>query len=425
MVIRRSIIVALFLLSGYSLLSAQESTGNLIFFDALSFSNNSELVPGRVDLYIAIPYRALDFSRGSSGFSARYRVRLLLKGEEGTIYDTSWTRSVETTDYDRTTGGVQAFEFFQQRVPVMPGEYSARLEVLDYGTNFTSNASRSVSVIDFSVYRFALSGLMLVSKIRETDGGHTISPLLTTNVSLLKDGYFVFFETYNYTGEEDFDFTAIYRLEDDGEVDWRETWEKKVPEGRSQQWLRLPVDGFNRGEYIVEVLATKRGDTTDTLAAAKRVVSFRGTAEGMPLSEGELTEKIKRLRYVATQSEIDFIEDGGTFAEKRRRYADFWSERDPTPGTPANESMIEYFRRIDYANKNYRSYAEGWLTDMGRIYIVYGPPDRIERDPFASDGKPRETWEYYSRRLSLLFVDQTGFGDFRLQTPVPLSEKYR
>ena len=423
MIIRSIFFSTLFLLLGSGLF-AQEDAGGLIFFDALSFANKVDIPPGRVDLYVAIPYSALDFARENGGFAARYRIRILLKDGERTVYDTTWTRSLETADYDRTTGAIPVFEFFQQRVPVDAGEYSARLEVLDFGTNMTSTATRTVSVIDFSLYKFALSGLMLVSKIRENDAGHTISPLLSSNVSLVKDGYFVFFETYNYTDAVNFDLTAKY-TSSEGEVAWSQTWEKEIPEGRSQQWLRLPVEGFGKGEYIVEVLAMGKGDSTDTLAAAKRVVFFRGTAEGMPLSEGELIEKVKKLRYVANQSEIDFIEEGGTFAERRRRYAEFWNDRDPTPGTPANEAMLEYFRRIDFANKNYRSYAEGWLTDMGRIYIVYGPPDRVERDPFTSDGKPRESWEYYARRLSLLFLDQTGFGDFRLQTPVSLSEKYR
>ena len=309
MAILRSIIFSVLLvLPASSFLAAQEEADGLIFFDALSFANKAEIPSGRVDLYVAIPYAALDFTRGADGFSARYRIRLLLKQGERTVYDTTWTRSVTTTDYDRTTGAVQVFEFFQQRIPVEPGEYAARLEMLDYGTNMSSVANRTVNVIDFSRYEFALSGLMLVSKIRENASGHTISPLLSSNVSLVKDWYFVFFEAYNYTEGTEFDVTALYRSRD-GEIAWSETWEKEMPKGRSQQWLRMPVEGFGKGDYIVEVFAVPQGDPTDTLAAAKRQISFRGTAEGMPLSEAELIEKIKKLRYVATQSEIDFIEE--------------------------------------------------------------------------------------------------------------------
>lgn len=415
----------LLLLGGAAGAAAQEGSPGQIFFDALAFAGE-EGEGARLDLYLAVPYSAVDFERQGGNFTGRYRVDLKVENVVGAVFDSAITRTVTTADYNRTSGNVPTFDFFQKRLTVFPGDYTVTATFLDYGTNLTHRIKRNVTVIDFPSYRFALSGLMLVNRIREkSDGeGYTITPMLTDNVSLAKGSYFVFFETYNYTGADSFLLTARYRSEG-GEVVWSEAFDKRIPEGRSQQWLRLPTEGIGRGAYVAEVTAARADAPDDTLAAAKRIVGFLGTAEGLPISEGELDERISRLRYAATQSEIDYIEDGGTFRERQKRYADFWEGRDPSPGTPLNEAMVEYFRRIDYANKNFRSYAEGWLTDMGRIYIVYGPPDRIDRDPFTTDGKPRETWEYYGRHMSLLFIDQTGFGDYRLITSVPLSEKYR
>lgn len=404
---------------------AQEGSAGQIFFDALAFAGEEGSDP-RLDLYLAVPYGALDFTRDSDGFTARYRVEMQIEGAIGAVFDSTIARTVVTGDYARTSGDVPAFDFFQLRIPMLPGEYTATATILDYGTNLTHRIRRNVTVIDFPAYPFSLSGLMLVSRIRErSEGtGYAITPLLTDNVSLVSNWYFVFFEVYNNSAADSFLVTARYRS-DAGDVVWSETFGKNFPMGRSQQWLRLPSEGVGRGAYVLDVSAASAAVPDDTLAAAKRTIGFLGTAEGMPLSESELEDRISKLRYVASQSEIDYIEDGGDFRERRKRYAEFWDERDPSPGTSLNEAMVEYFRRIDYANKNFRSYAEGWLTDMGRIYIIYGPPDRIDRDPFAADGKPREVWEYYGRHMSLLFVDQTGFGDFRLMTSVPLSEKYR
>jgi hypothetical protein len=87
--------------------------------------------------------------------------------------------------------------------------------------------------------------------------------------------------------------------------------------------------------------------------------------------------------------------------------------------------MTEYFERIDYANRSFRSYAAGWLTDKGRVYIIYGPPDRVDTDPFRTDGRATETWHYYGRSLRIQFFDESGFGDFRLATPLPAGEKYK
>jgi GWxTD domain-containing protein len=104
----------------------------------------------------------------------------------------------------------------------------------------------------------------------------------------------------------------------------------------------------------------------------------------------------------------------------------FWQRRDPTPGTSENEYKEEHYRRIAYANVHFGQAFPGWESDRGRIYIVYGPPDRIqtESDRNGGDpGKPSESWHYhsipgYGRDIDLKFVDVCNCGDYRLETPL-------
>jgi hypothetical protein len=42
----------------------------------------------------------------------------------------------------------------------------------------------------------------------------------------------------------------------------------------------------------------------------------------------------------------------------------------------------------------------------------------VDRHPFEVDSKPYEIWAYYELNYSIVFVDETGFGDYRLQTPI-------
>ena len=77
--------------------------------------------------------------------------------------------------------------------------------------------------------------------------------------------------------------------------------------------------------------------------------------------------------------------------------------------------MLEYYRRIDYSDRNFGAYKrDGWKTDMGMVYVSLGSPDYIDRHPFAVDSKPYEVWDYYNLNRQFVFVDQTGFGDYRL-----------
>ena len=93
----------------------------------------------------------------------------------------------------------------------------------------------------------------------------------------------------------------------------------------------------------------------------------------------DIDEAIRQLRYVATESEIKYISSAPSAPQKQSRFEDFWKKIDPTPQTLRNEALEEYYTRIDYSNKNFKSYSEGWLTDKGHVYIVFGAPNAIDK----------------------------------------------
>ena len=56
----------------------------------------------------------------------------------------------------------------------------------------------------------------------------------------------------------------------------------------------------------------------------------------------------------------------------------FWQRFDPTPGTLENEVRREFWRRVVEANRRFRETVRpGWLTDRGRIFILFGEPDDV------------------------------------------------
>jgi hypothetical protein len=79
--------------------------------------------------------------------------------------------------------------------------------------------------------------------------------------------------------------------------------------------------------------------------------------------------------------------------------------------------MEEYYARVAYANRNFKQYMEGWKTDRGMVLIRFGSPQNVERHPFNSESKPYEIWYYYDQNREFIFVDETEFGDYRLQYP--------
>ncbi len=402
---------------------AQGTEGTSVFFDAVPFAAVGDST--RIDIYLAVPYNAVTYDRSSGVFTAHYQAQIKVEGSGRVAYDSIFSRTLRAGTYDLTTGETPRYEFYQRRVVVPPGIYAVTADVLDVHTNLHTTLKRSVTAPTYGEAPLVLSGLLLVKKIREDSAGsYVITPLISEAVPSSSDAFFIFFEAYNNRADTECVVTATCR-DARRQVVPPVVVRKRLPAGRSQQWVRIPTEGMPRGTFTVEVKATDPNDSSRVFASAARPIRTEGAGAGVPLAEEELNQRILQLRYVTTQTEIDNIRGASTLLDRQRRYLDLWTRLDPTPGTAANEAMDEYFRRIDYADENFRSYAAGWLTDKGRVYVIYGPPDNIATDPFRSDGKAVETWQYYRRNLRLVFLDDSGFGDFRLTTPMPLGEKFR
>ncbi|MGQ9617755.1 MAG: GWxTD domain-containing protein [Candidatus Aminicenantia bacterium] len=46
--------------------------------------------------------------------------------------------------------------------------------------------------------------------------------------------------------------------------------------------------------------------------------------------------------------------------------------------TQKKRVLIRFFRRIEYTNKHFKEGIPGWKTDMLRVYIYPGEPDKEE-----------------------------------------------
>lgn len=155
------------------------------------------------------------------------------------------------------------------------------------------------------------------------------------------------------------------------------------------------------------------------------------------LKEEETFDYYKKWRnqdvvYIITEEEYQVFTSLSTDDERDAFIEQFWGRRDPDPSTLDNEYKIEYYRRILYANENFTAGIPGWKTDRGRIYIMFGPPDRIESMPAGGhyhrkrkEGGghtsvfPFEIWEYrhilgVGDDIELEFVDDGGGGLYEL-----------
>lgn len=99
--------------------------------------------------------------------------------------------------------------------------------------------------------------------------------------------------------------------------------------------------------------------------------------------------------YLRDMNETNTYNKLSSVDEKRRFMFNFWKRRDPDPSSLQNSFKIEYLKRITEANKLFKdSFKDGWRTDRGRIYVLYGKPESIDRYPFEQDKVGYEIWSY-------------------------------
>ncbi|MFC2157947.1 GWxTD domain-containing protein [Acidobacteriota bacterium] len=124
----------------------------------------------------------------------------------------------------------------------------------------------------------------------------------------------------------------------------------------------------------------------------------------------------QKVHYIMTNQESRMFLDLPD-AEKNGFIEEFWRRRDPDPGTEENDFKIEYFNRLDTTENLFHGEGKpGWMTDRGRIYILFGPPmDRLKNPMgYSSSTQCSEVWFYGN--FPVIFSDPTCMGTFKLVT---------
>lgn len=95
-------------------------------------------------------------------------------------------------------------------------------------------------------------------------------------------------------------------------------------------------------------------------------------------------DMVECLRFITRKKEYERLLE----SENLKRSLDkFWLQR---AGSPERGKVLirEYYGRVQRANQFFTTYKEGWQTDRGLIFIIYGEPDQVIKTGTA------EHWSY-------------------------------
>lgn len=395
--------------------SSAGNSSSLFDVDAISFAADSGDA-SRLDIYAAVPYEQLSFVKKDESFAAAYEMTIAITDSSNALVsERLWTREIVVPSFERSVAsGASSIE--QRFLFLPPGRYRITVICRDLESRATRRVHKQLLIPDYRKPGLHLSDIMLIGKLVEKeDGKKSITPSISANVGTIPAPLHIFFEAYNPSTPESLRFVVTILNLKNEKLQQADTT-ILLGLARNKIFLRIDHSALAIGDYKMYVQAYPLEASSRPLANTNRAFVVRWA--GLPRSVKDIDLAIEQLNYVAKQKEIDYIKAAATVEEKQKRFFEYWKKKDPNPNTVRNEKMEEHYARVEYANKHFKHYAEGWRTDMGMVYIIFGAPSNVDRHPFDSGSKPYETWSYYELNYTFTFVDQTGFGDYRLTTPI-------
>lgn len=405
------------------------------------FSGRSQSI---VDLYVFIIKNQLIYVRHGDGFMARFMVEVLLSNKTGTItLLKSYSDSVIVYSYKSTlSDGSPYIVWFEFTVP--PGEYDINLNLYDYISRRSKTYQTSIIVRRFDESKIQLSGIVLrypfVTFPKEGDLGEKLKPWMRSvpnptkqfgpYLNLNKVG--VYFEVYGLHTELAQSLLVeikilsvgsqkkiLYRDKENHQV--ISTFHRSLPinEKNLAVTLDFSTDNLFPGKYYIAIDVWQKGLNH----SLEHSTMFTVYQSPLSLKFKTFSDALDEIRYLTTKKEMKQLKNT-PLSLQQKALLDFWVSRDPTPGTLVNELMIEYYRRLEIANKFFNKRLKaGWKTDRGRIFVLFGIPDEVLNrnvisNPEVSEWRRTsasvEVWKYHNIGKNFIFVDKLGFGDYSL-----------
>jgi GWxTD domain-containing protein len=351
---------------------------------------------------ISVPYTALQWVRSERGFAASVEITAALDARRGARgYGGSWQRHLLVPSY-AATRSPNAILSERDTLKAPPGRYTLRVGVHDVQADQASSASEPVTIEDWSKVPVGFSDLELGTA--DSTGRFTPNTerRFGREVAQLA-GRAVLFD--RRPGDWPRRYALVLRVKDEaGTVLLTDERSVSAPATGEPLILSPSRSDLFVGGYSLEA------ELVEGRSHWRVSRSFEVEESGPPQG-ADFERMLEPLAYITEDSEV---EDLRRLPVSRRSagWEEFWRRRDPTPETVRNEALIDFVRRVRYAEQHFQGFGSGWRSDMGKIYIRYGAPDQIETRPATVQSPQIEIWYYHQPYRRFVFVDREGFGRF-------------
>jgi len=399
------------------------------FYKDLVVFRSAQEGKSRLEMHLKVPYDELQFLKLDEGtYQASFEISTVVF-EEGDfqVDGRIWRDTVTVNSFDATNSR-RDFAYTRASFDLNPGKYKIHVGLLDIDTGRSSSQKTAVQVNDLYTAPLSVSDVLLADNVTMTaDGRQTPTPQVGVP-RREDDKLFAYFEVYSKLGDTRLEVNSEIKNTRNKAVFRDEQKLEKHTTPTTTFVIELPTEKLPHDSYVMHVSAKGGKQTSES----EHLFSLRW--EGVPASVADLDLAIRQMRYIANKKDLKKMMDATT-DRKRWAFVEFWRRVDPSPGTEQNELLDEYYRRINYANTSFGGFQEGWKTDRGMVFVLFGAPNDIDRNPFyrsptpaAGRGRPikaYEIWTYYDLNRQFVFLDENGYGDYRLEYPFAIDQYLR
>jgi len=358
-------------------------------------------------VYFDIPNSSLQFNKVDTLFSASFEAIISLRDDDDQqITRHIWTGSVNVSDY-RASISNKLFTTLHTKIYVPSKELLLYGELFDKETRSSGDQELEISLTDFTDDAILFPLNILKKRTGEWGVGEDMMLVFDGKIMMEDNDYHLYVCAKIDSGSYELSVIAI---DNSDSVKWSQSQNLVTSTGHIKETIAIPeeiLSSFNL-KFTVKIRQNSIG--------LNKSYTIRIVNPGLPVSIRNLEEAIDQLQYLATVKEKQIFKKAPK-NQLEQLLREFWESRDPTPNTIKNELMDEYYKRIRYANAQFSTFLPGWRSDMGMIFIIFGPPSDIERLYTSSTRYSGQKWYYPNINRTFIFIDTTGFGDFRLSTP--------
>ena len=294
---------------------------------------------------------------------------------------------------------------FEEEIDLEPGNYKVNVVLTDLNSNKETSRTEEFYIPDPTGRVSNITNIKILSKEPEQVG--TFNPVTTYDIRDNADSIKFVFQVTNNNPDKPITLdTRLLKFRSDTtparpmtfndysqsslpykgvDYDFPEVVSsvRRVLTQPGSVLIELGFPGLERGNYRLEVTSNEKNSGGKDLFRAR---DFSVKSENYP-SLKTPREFAAPLVYLMDKDEYEAMMSLTDDDDLKEAVDRFWLNN--VKNAILARQVIElYYERVEQANKQYSNFKEGWKTDMGMVYILFG-------DPFFEDKRLRFThWSY-------------------------------